>query len=436
MRRIDRRVVSVLCTVLLVGMAVGIPIASSLGLASMLALLVQGSLPLTLLPQRIFVGLDTFPLLAAPLFILAGSLMEAGGISLRITQLAQSVVGHIRGGLGMVVVVGTILFSGISGSSTADTAAIGSVMIPAMIRRGYSKEFATAVVAASGGMGILIPPCIIMVIYGLLTNTSVAALFLGGVIPGLIMGGTLLGATYWTARRLGLPVETRFSRTEMLAALRQSFWALLMPGVILGGILLGFFTVTEAAVVAVVYGWLVAMFIYRELRWSDLPRILVDSGVTSGLVMLVVGVAAIFAWILTSQQAPLAVAAAFRTISSSPWFFLLLVNAAYLLIGCVFEVTAALIMTVPILLPVARSYGIDPVHLGVVITANMGIGLVTPPVGVCLYVACGISGASIEGVAKSLVPFLAVMLSTLLLVTYVPEITLVLPRYLLGYNPQ
>lgn len=423
-----------LCSVLLLGMAVGIPIASSLGLASALALFAHGTLPLTLLPQRIFVGLDSFPLLAAPLFILAGALMETGGISARITQLAQAMVGHIRGGLGMVVVVGTMIFSGISGSSTADTAAIGSVMIPTMVRRGYSKEFATAVVAAAGGMGILIPPCIIMVIYGLLTNTSVAALFLGGVIPGLIMGATVLGATYWMARRHGLPVEAQFSARELVRALRRSVWALLMPGIIMGGILFGFFTVTEAAVVAVVYGLFVALFIYRELTWADLPRIFAESGVTTGLVMLVVGMASIFGWILTSQQVPLAVANAFAAISSRPWFFLFLVNVAYLVIGSVFEVTAALIMTVPILLPVARAYGIDPVHLGVVITANMGIGLVTPPVGICLYVACGISGASIERVAGPLVPFLAVMIGTLFVITYLPEITLILPRYFLGYT--
>jgi tripartite ATP-independent transporter DctM subunit len=427
-------VTAALCLTLLLGMAVGVPIASSLGLAALAGLLVHGSLPLTLLPQRIFVGLDSFPLLAAPLFILAGALMETGGISLRITGLAQAVVGHIRGGLGMVVVLGTMLFSGISGSSTADTAAIGSVMIPTMVRRGYSREFATAVVAAAGGMGILIPPCIIMVIYGLLTNTSVAALFLGGVVPGLVMGGTVLAATYGMARRLGLPVEARFSGMELGRALRRSVWALLMPAIIMGGILFGVFTVTEAAVVAVVYGWVVAVFVYRELRWRDLPRILVDSGVTTGLVMLVVGMAAAFAWLLTAQQVPLAVAGALAAVSSNPWFFLLLVNLAYLVIGCVFEVTAALIMTVPILLPVATLYGIDPVHLGVVVTANMGIGLVTPPVGVCLYVACGISGARIERVARPLAPFLAVMCATLLLITYVPEITLALPRLLLGYG--
>jgi C4-dicarboxylate transporter DctM subunit len=424
-----------LFTILLAGIAIGLPIAVCLGLASVAALFLNSTLPLGLVAQRIYVGLDSFPLLAAPLFILAGALMETGGISERITRLAYTLVGHIRGGPGMVVVVGTMIFSGISGSSTADTAAIGSVMILTMVRRGYPKAFATAVVAAAGGMGILIPPCIIMIIYGLLTNTSIAALFLGGFLPGLVMGATVLGATYWMARREGLPVEAQFSLRETGVALRRSFWALMMPAIIMGGILFGIFTVTEAAVVAVVYGFLVAMFIYRDLDWSDLPRILIDSSVTTGAVMLVVGMAAIFAWLLTSEQVPLKVAEGLSAISSNPWFFLLLVNLSYIVIGCVFEVTAALIMTVPILLPVALSYGVDPVHLGIVVTANMGIGLVTPPVGVCLYVACGISGAPIESVTRPLAPFLAVMIGTLLVITYLPEITLFLPRVFLGYVP-
>jgi C4-dicarboxylate transporter DctM subunit len=406
-----------LFTILLAGIAIGLPIAVCLGLASVAALFLNSTLPLGLVAQRIYVGLDSFPLLAAPLFILAGALMETGGISERITRLAYTLVGHIRGGPGMVVV------------------AIGSVMILTMVRRGYPKAFATAVVAAAGGMGILIPPCIIMIIYGLLTNTSIAALFLGGFLPGLVMGATVLGATYWMARREGLPVEAQFSLRETGVALRRSFWALMMPAIIMGGILFGIFTVTEAAVVAVVYGFLVAMFIYRDLDWSDLPRILIDSSVTTGAVMLVVGMAAIFAWLLTSEQVPLKVAEGLSAISSNPWFFLLLVNLSYIVIGCVFEVTAALIMTVPILLPVALSYGVDPVHLGIVVTANMGIGLVTPPVGVCLYVACGISGAPIESVTRPLAPFLAVMIGTLLVITYLPEITLFLPRVFLGYVP-
>ena len=420
--------------VLLTGLIIGVPIVASLALASAVGLLADVSLPITVLAQRIFVGLDSFPLLAAPLFILAGSIMEVGGISARITALAQALIGHIRGGLGMVVILATMIFSGVSGSSTADTAAIGSVMIPAMERRGYPKAFATAVVAAAGGMGILIPPSIIMIIYGLLTNTSIAALFVAGIVPGILTCVAGMVITYVIAKRENFPIEASFSLRELVVALGRSFWAIIMPVIILGGILLGFFTVTEAAVVAVVYGWIVAMFVYRELKWRDMPRILVESGVLTGIVMLVVGVAAVFGWLLTSQQVPLQVTKALSEISDNPLFFLFLINVSFLLIGCVFEVTAALIMTVPVLIPVALAYGIDPVHLGVVITANMGIGMVTPPVGICLYVACGISRVPMNTVIRALTPFLAVMIATLLLITYVPSITLFLPRLLLGYG--
>jgi C4-dicarboxylate transporter DctM subunit len=424
-----------LIILLLLGIFIGIPIAVALGGASTIALILFSNLPLSLIVQRIYVGLDSFPLLAAPLFLLAGGLMETGGISLRITNLASALIGHVRGGLGMVVVLGTMIFSGISGSSTADTAAIGSVMIPNMVRRGYSPAFATAVVAAAGGMGILIPPCIIMVIYGLLTNTSVAALFLGGVVPGLVMGGTIMVMVWWMAKRQGLPVEKQFSVRDVVSTASRAGWALMMPVIILGGILLGWFTVTEAAVVAVVYGAFVALFVYRELKWSDLPRILVESGATTGAVMIVIGMAAVFAWLLTSQQVPLQVAQWLAGISTKTWFFLLLINLAFLLIGAVFEVTAALIMTVPILMPLVAQYNVDPVHFGVLLTANLGIGMVTPPVGVCLYVACGISKATLESVIIPLAPLLGMMIATLILITYIPEITLYLPKLVLGYVP-
>ena len=425
-----------LVALLLIGIVIGLPIAASLGVAAAVSLAIYTDLPLTLLVQRIYVGLDSFPLLAAPLFILAGGLMETGGISRRITNFAVALIGHVRGGLGIVVVLATMIFSGISGSSTADTAAIGSTMIPNMVRRGYSPAFATAVVAAAGGMGILIPPSIIMVIYGLLTNTSIAALFLAGIVPGLIMGAAMMVAVWLMAKSQNLPVENNFSAREVAVSGYRAFWALLMPIIILGGILGGIFTVTEAAVVAVVYGLVVALFIYRELKISDLPRILVESGSVTGAVMIVIGTAAIFAWLLTSQQVPLRIAEALTSISSDAWFFLLLVNIVFLGIGAVFEVTAALIMTVPILAPLLLQYNIDPVHFGVVLTANLGIGMVTPPVGICLYVACGISKAPIETVIRPLLPLLAVMIATLALITFVPEITLYLPQVLLGYVPR
>lgn len=427
---------SILMIALLVSMALGVPIAVALGGSSALALLTYTELPITLLVQRIYVGLDSFPLLAAPLFILAGGLMETGGISLRITHLASAIIGHVRGGLGMVVVLGTMLFSGISGSSTADTAAIGSTMIPAMIRRGYSPAFATAIVAAAGGTGILIPPCILMVIYGLLTNTSVAALFMGGLLPGIFMGLSLMLGVWIMARRQGLPVETHFSAKAVVQTAGRAGWALLMPIIIIGGILLGVFTVTEAAVVAVVYGFIIAKFVYRELSWRDVLKVLIDSGSITGAVMLVVGMAGIFAWLLTSEQIPLVVANWLVGISNDPRFFLLLVNVTLLITGAFFEETALLIMSIPILMPLIERYHLDPVHFGVVMTANLGIGLVAPPVGVCLFVACGISKVPLEAVIRPLLPLIGVMIATLILITYWPELTLFLPKVLLGYTPR
>jgi C4-dicarboxylate transporter DctM subunit len=333
--------------------------------------------------------------------------------------------------MGMVVVLSTMLFSGISGSSTADTAAIGSVMIPTMVKRGYKPEFATALVASAGGTGILIPPCILMVIYGLLTNTSVAALFIAGILPGTFMGVSMLMFVYFIAKREGLPVENRFSFKVMLQSFVQSIPPLLMPVIIIGGILGGIFTVTEAAVVAVLYGFFISVVAYRELKFRDLPRIFMDAGVTTGIVMFVVGAASLFAWLITSAQIPANITKALSSISTSPFFFLFLVNILYLFLGSFFEVTAALIMTIPVLLPVAANYGIDPVHLGIVLVANLGIGLITPPIGVCLYVACGISGLSIDKVIVPLLPFLATMIFCLLVITYFPWLTMYLPRLLL-----
>jgi tripartite ATP-independent transporter DctM subunit len=360
--------------------------------------------------------------------------MEVGGISTRLTRLAQSLVGHIRGGMGMVVVLSTMFFSGISGSSTADTAAIGAVMIPTMVRRGYRPEEATAIVASAGGMGILIPPCILMVIYGLMTGTSVAALFVAGILPGGFMGLSLMLILYVMARRQRLPVEGAFRPREVGAALWASLPALGMPLVIMGGILGGIFTVTEAAAVAVLYGFFVAAVIHRELGPRDVGRLLVSSGVTTGTVMLVVGAASVFAWLITSAQIPQLVATALTAVSGDPVFFLLLVNLLFLFLGCFFEVTAALIMTLPVILPVARAYGIDPVHLGVILTANLGIGLITPPIGVCLFVACGIARVPIDRVVHPLLPLLGVMVVDLIVITYLPDLTLALPRLLLGYR--
>lgn len=419
--------------VLLLALAVGLPIVATLILVSLIGI-VDVDLPITLMAQRIIVGLDSFPLLAAPLFILAGSIMETGGLSARIVAFAEAVIGHVRGALAQVVIVSTMLFSGVSGSSTADTAAIGSVMLPEMKKRGYPVEFSTAVVAAAGGMGLLIPPSIILLIYGFLSSTSIAALFIGGILPGMLICGCGMAGVYFMAGKYDLPSGASFSAPRLWDAAKDAGWALLMPVIILVGIRFGVVTITEAAGVAVIYGLFVSMVVYKELRLSDLPRIFTESGVISGLVMVVVGVASIFSWYLTSQQVPLFVTKYLVALTDEKLVILLLLNVIFLLIGAIFEVTAALIMAVPIILPVAKAYGIDPVHLGIVVAANLGMGLVTPPVGICLYVACGISKIPIEKTLKPLLPLLGAMLIGLLLITYIPDISLFLPRVLLDYG--
>jgi len=418
---------------LLIGLGIGLPIAATLIAVALMGILTS-HLPVGILTQRIFVQLDSFPLLAAPLFILAGALMDRGGISARLMEFAQSVVGHLRGGLAHVSVMTSLIMSGVSGSETADTAAIGSVMIPEMKKRGYRVEFATAVVAAAGGMALLIPPSITLLMYGFVSNTSIGALFMAGVIPGILICCMGFLGVYFVSRRESLPIEPAFSGERLWITFKRAFFALLMPLIILSGLRFGVTTITEAAVVAVVYAFLVGAFVYRDLRLRDMPEILAQSSMVTGVVMVVIGCAAIFSWYLTSQQIPAAVSAFMTSLTDNKYVILLLINILLLALGCIFEITAALIMTVPILHPVAVSYGIDPVHLGVVICANLGIGLVSPPVGMCLNVACGIAKVPVTRVIGVLFPLIAWMIAAVALITYVPAISLFLPRLLLGYG--
>jgi C4-dicarboxylate transporter DctM subunit len=408
------------------------PISLALGLASTLTAMVQVKGSLLFIPQKIYTALDSFPLLAVPLFILAGSFLETGGVGRRLVNLANVMVRHLPGGLGMVVVVATTIFSEVSGSSAADAAAIGSVTIPAMLRLGYTPAFATAVVAAAGGAAVLIPPSIAAVIYGWQANTSVGALFAAGFIPGFATALALMIYIYFTARRHKFPIETKATWAETGQAIRESLPALLMPVIILGGIFGGFFTATESAAVAVVYGIAVALFYYKELTWQDLPRILVESSVTTGIVGLLLGMAAIFGYILTTLQVPVKLANSIMALSGSWWIFLILVNLLLLVAGCFLNATAILVVIVPILLPMAERFGIDLVHFGIMIIANLGIGYVTPPVGTCLYVACSILKEPLDRVIRPLVPLLLVMVVMLAVVAFIPEITLFVPRLLYG----
>jgi C4-dicarboxylate transporter DctM subunit len=406
------------------------PISLALGLASTITAAVQAKSPLLFVPQKIYTSLDSFPLLAVPLFILAGSFLETGGVGRRLVNLANVMVRHLPGGLGMVVVVATMIFSEISGSSAADAAAIGSVTIPSMLRLGYTPAFATAVVAAAGGAAVLIPPSIAAVIYGWQANTSVGALFAAGFIPGFATAGALMLYIYFTARRQRFPTEARATWAETGRALWEALPALFMPVIILGGIFAGFFTATESAAVAVIYGIAVALFYYKELTWRDLPKILVESAVTTGIVGLLLGMAAVFGWVLTTLQIPLKLANLILAASDSRWVFLILVNLLLLVAGCFLNATAILVVIVPILIPMAERFGLNLIHFGIMVIANLGIGYVTPPVGTCLYVACSISKEPLDRVIRPLVPLLLVMVAMLAVVTFVPDLTLVVPNLL------
>jgi len=410
--------------------AINVPIAFSMGLASILGLLMKGNIPLVIVPQKIFTGSDSFPLLAVPFFILAGALMDTGGISLRLVNLARALVGHFRNGLGVVSIVSEIFFSGISGSTAADTAAIGSIMIPAMNQAGYTPARATAIVCAACGMGILVPPCIAMVVYGGVANVSIGALFAGGFLPAFVMAAALMIQLNIQARRAGVAPGQWPGVKPLAQAFKESLLALLMPIIIFGGILGGICTPTEAAVLAVAYGLVISMFVYREITISKLLEILLETGIVTGKVMIMVGMASVFAWILTREQVPQALANLIHSLGGGRILFLLIINMAFLLLGAVLEGVPALIMTVPIFLPIATQFGIDPVHFGIILIANMGIGLFLPPVGLGVFIGCSIGKVTISEVAKPLLPYLCVNFATVLLITYWPWLTLVIPKLL------
>lgn len=413
-------------------MFLNVPIAFSMALSSILGLLIKGDVPLVIVPQKIFTGCDSFSLLAVPLFILAGALMDTGGISLRLVRLAQALVGHFRNGLGMVAIVSEILFSGISGSTAADTAAMGSIMIPAMTQAGYSSARATAIVCASCSMGILVPPCIAMVVYGGIANTSIGALFAGGFLPAFLMAAALMVQLNLQARRSGFR-PSRFQGVKpLLTAFRESFLALFMPVIIFGGILGGICTPTEAAVLAVVYGLIVSMLVYREITLKQLLQVILETGIITGQVMILVGMATVLGWLLTREQVPQALANLIHYLGGGKNLFLFLINIFFLFLGAILEGVPALIMTVPILLPLATQFGIDPVHFGIVLIANMGIGLFLPPIGLGVLIGCSIGNVTIANIARRLFPYLAVNFAMVLLLTYWPWITLVIPKLIFG----
>jgi tripartite ATP-independent transporter DctM subunit len=409
---------------------ISLPVSFALGSASIFGILYKQQLSLTAIPAKIFGGMDSFTLLAIPFFILAGDLMDTGGIALRLINLAKALVGHFRGGLGMVVMVGEIFFSGISGSTTADAAAMGSIMIPSLVKSGYSPERSAAIVSAASGMGILVPPCLSMVIYGGMTNTSIAALFAAGFLPAFVMAIALMIQLYVQARKDSIPIEPRISLRGKAAAVKSAFWALLMPVIIFGGILGGAFTPTEAAVVSVIYALIAGKFIYKELSWTQTGEIFARSGKITATVMFLVGTANIFAWLLTLEHLPQKLAAFIVSLQGGKLIFLLVSNLAFIFIGALIEGLPTMLMLVPLFFPIATQVGVDPVHYGILITANMGMAIFMPPAGVGLFVTAGIAKTSIHAVTKPLIPYLITMFVITLLITYIPSIVLIVPAWL------
>lgn len=415
-------------------LALGIPVAFCLALTSLVVLLALGDVPLHLIPQRMFTGMDSFPLMAVPFFIIAGELMNSAGITQSIIRLATALVGHIRGGLALVNVVASMFFAGISGSAVADAAALGSILIPAMEDDGYDKTFAASVTAAAAVIGPIIPPSIPMVIFAMVSPVSVGALFLAGVVPGVLIGLGLMIISYVLARRHHYGTKrSRVSFLELLECFRAAIIPMLMPIIILGGILSGVFTPTEAAAIAVAYAIAVGFIVLRTVKLKDVPGILFRSMVVTSTIMMVIACANIFSWILSTQQIPQVVGQAIGSITTNPWVLLLLINIILLVLGCFLEGIAAMIVMVPILLPLSNAAGIDPLHFGIVVVMNLMIGLITPPLGLCLFVTCSVAKVDLTRLIRACSPFIVVEIVTLIIVTYWPGLVLFIPR-LFGYR--
>ncbi|WP_134702807.1 TRAP transporter large permease [Ammoniphilus sp. YIM 78166] len=414
-------------------LVLNMPVAFALASSVTLYLLIDGKFPLLLVVQQMFSGLDKFVFLAIPFFILSGLIMQRGGISQQLIQFSSLLLDKIVGGLAMSASLASMFFASISGSGPATTAAIGGTMLPEMEKKGYGKEWSVAFIAVSGTMGPIIPPSITMVIYGAIAGTSIGALFIGGLLPGLLIGLALMISAYFRAKKMGIKTEPRKIEWPMVyEAFRKAIWALLMPVIIVGGILGGVFTPTEAAVVSVVYALVISGLVQRNLSMKDLSIILKDTVITSAVIMILTANAAAFAWILSAEQGPQKIIQALQSITDNKILILLLLNILLLIIGCFLDTTSALIVTVPTLLVIGKSFGIDPLHLGLIVTTNLSIGMATPPLGFTLFTACSIGRVSITKTIRPMIPLLSACLFVLILVTYFPELFLWLPKLLLN----
>lgn len=413
-------------------MFMGMPIAVSLGLASVLSILFFAQDSMASLSLKIFTTMEQYTLLAIPFFILSGAFLTTGGVARRLVNVGVALVGHVRGGLAMAGVIACMFFAAVSGSSPATVVAIGSIVIAGMIRTGYTKEFAAGVICNAGTLGILIPPSIPMVVYCAATEQSVGRIFMAGFLPGLLLGLMLMAAVYVVARIVDLPRQQRPSLAAIWQSFREAIWGMMLIVIILGGIYGGAFTPTEAAAVAAVYAFIVAVFVYRDLKLADVPQVLLEAGKVTVMLMFIITNAFLFAHVLTTEQIPQTITNLIVAADMPPWLFLVVVNVILLIAGNFMEPSAIILILAPIFFPIALKLGIDPIHLGIVMVVNMEIGMITPPVGLNLFVTSGITGMSLWEVVKAAFPWLTILLVFLVIVTYVPIISTFLPDLLFG----
>ncbi|HRK42160.1 MAG TPA: TRAP transporter large permease subunit [Gemmobacter sp.] len=430
--------------ILAVLLLTGMPVSIALGLTVFAFLFTLSDVPMDAIALKLFTGIEKFEIMAIPFFILAGNFLTHGGVARRMIRFASSMVGHWYGGLGLASVLSCALFAAISGSSPATVMAVGSIMLPAMLRQGYPAQFGVGTITSAGGLGILIPPSIVMVMYAVATSgmvvkgpngeqvmsASIGDLFIAGVIPGLMLAMMLAGTTTFRAWKFNYPRLPRATMAQRWTAFRESVWGLMLIVIIMGGIYGGIFTPTEAAAVSAVYAFVVAVWVYKDIKLSDVPRVLLNSAAMSAMLLYIITNAVMFAFILTSEQIPQALSAWIVDLGLGKIGFLLIVNVMLLLIGMVMEPSAIVLIMAPILYPVAMALGIDPVHFGIMLVVNMEIGLCTPPVGLNLYVASSLSRLGLTEVTRATWPWLLTMLTFLMMITYIPEITLALPRLL------
>jgi tripartite ATP-independent transporter DctM subunit len=420
-------ILSTLTIVFVITLLIGVPIVFCLGISSLAALLVMGDMPLQIIPQKIYNGMDSFPLLCIPFFILAGEFMGQGKITDRLLKFSILLVGRMRGGLALANVLASMFFGGMTGSALADTSALGSVEIPMMIKAGYGKRFSAAITCASAIVGPLIPPSVVVIIYALAVGGSIGALFLAGVIPGILVGLALMVGAYIISRKRNYPKrEEKVSLKELYYGFKKVFLALMLPVIIVGGIISGLFTATEASSIAVVYAFIVTVFIMKTIKFSQIPKLMVNSVIVTAIVMIILGTSTIFGWVITVEQVNVILAKFLGF--AGPIVFLLIINIFLLFLGAIMDIIPVILIFAPTLAPIAIGLGIHPLHFGMIVCLNCTIGLITPPLGQVLFIGCSIADISLEALSKEILVFLFIELAVLFLVTYVPFTTLWVPR--------